>query len=445
MKTFKFFKILLTFLFVFVSTQSFAKTIKWSMQGDSLTLDPHAQNEGPTTQVSRQVYEALVTRGLDMTIEPQLATKWSTTDPNTWIFKLREDVKFSDGSKMTSRDVVFSILRAKQRTSDFKEYISTVSGVEAIDDYTVKVTTSKPNPILLNQLSNIFVMSRDWSEKNFAVTAQNWDAGQETFSATNAMGTGPFKITLREPNTKTVFKRNKHWWGDMKDNKVTEIHLLPIKNAATRVAALLSGEVDLVTDAPVQDLARIGSSSAHKVNSTAQMRTIFLGMDQAADKLRTGNTGDNPFKKKEVRQALYQAIDIEAIKKKVMRGLSEPAGIITFPGVNGYTKELDARLPYDVDAAKKLLADAGYPNGFDVELRCPNDRYVNDEAICTAVVGMLGKIGVNVSLFAQTKSKHFKELKDNQGDFYMLGWGVPTLDSHYVFPVSYTHLRAHET
>ncbi len=412
MKTFKFFKILLTFLFVFVSTQSFAKTIKWSMQGDSLTLDPHAQNEGPTTQVSRQVYEALVTRGLDMTIEPQLATKWSTTDPNTWIFKLREDVKFSDGSKMTSRDVVFSILRAKQRTSDFKEYISTVSGVEAIDDYTVKVTTSKPNPILLNQLSNIFVMS-------------------------NAMGTGPFKITLREPNTKTVFKRNKHWWGDMKDNKVTEIHLLPIKNAATRVAALLSGEVDLVTDAPVQDLARIGSSSAHKVNSTAQMRTIFLGMDQAADKLRTGNTGDNPFKKKEVRQALYQAIDIEAIKKKVMRGLSEPAGIITFPGVNGYTKELDARLPYDVDAAKKLLADAGYPNGFDVELRCPNDRYVNDEAICTAVVGMLGKIGVNVSLFAQTKSKHFKELKDNQGDFYMLGWGVPTLDSHYVFHYLY--------
>jgi peptide/nickel transport system substrate-binding protein len=251
------------------------------------------------------------------------------------------------------------------------------------------------------------------------------------------MGTGPFKITLREPNTKTVFKRNSRWWGSMKDNKVTEIQLLPIKNAATRVAALLSGEIDLVTDAPVQDLDRITASAGHKVVSTPQMRTIFLGMDQAADKLRSGNTGDNPFKKKEVRQALYQAIDIEAIKKKVMRGLSEPAGIITFPGVTGYTKELDKRLPYDVDAAKKLLASAGYPNGFDVELRCPNDRYVNDEAICTAVVGMLGKIGVNVSLFAQTKSKHFKELKDNQGDFYMLGWGVPTLDSHYVFHYLY--------
>ena len=437
MKFKNFIKIFFVILFVFVSTHSYAKTIKWSMQGDSLTLDPHAQNEGPTTQVSRQVYEALVTRGLDMSIEPQLATDWKTTDPNTWVFNLRKDVKFSDGTDMTAKDVVFSILRAKQPTSDFKEYISTISDVKEIDNYTVQVSTSKPNPILLNQLSNIFIMSKKWSIDFGATVSQNWDGGEETFSATNAMGTGPFKITLREPNTKTVFERNSNWWGSMKDNSVSEIHLLPIKNSATRVAALLSGEVDLVTDAPVQDLARIGNSADHEVVSTAQMRTIFLGMDQAADKLRSGNTGDNPFKKKEVRQALYQAIDIEAIKKKVMRGLSEPAGIITFPGVNGYTKDLDKRLPYDVDAAKKLLADAGYPKGFDVELRCPNDRYVNDEAICTAVVGMLGKIGVNVSLFAQTKSKHFKELKEDKGDFYMLGWGVPTLDSHYVFHYLY--------
>ena len=437
MKFKNFIKIFFAILFVFVSTHSYAKTIKWSMQGDSLTLDPHAQNEGPTTQVSRQVYEALVTRGLDMSIEPQLATDWKTTDPNTWVFNLRKGVKFSDGTDMTAKDVVFSILRAKQPTSDFKEYISTISDVKEIDNYTVQVTTSKPNPILLNQLSNIFIMSKKWSIDFGATVSQNWDGGEETFSATNAMGTGPFKITLREPNTKTVFERNSNWWGSMKDNSVSEIHLLPIKNSATRVAALLSGEVDLVTDAPVQDLARIGNSADHEVVSTAQMRTIFLGMDQAADKLRSGNTGDNPFKKKEVRQALYQAIDIEAIKKKVMRGLSEPAGIITFPGVNGYTKDLDKRLPYDVDAAKKLLADAGYPKGFDVELRCPNDRYVNDEAICTAVVGMLGKFGVNVNLFAQTKSKHFKELKEDKGDFYMLGWGVPTLDSHYVFHYLY--------
>ena len=173
---------ILSLVLVFGFSSVSAQTIKWSMQGDSLTLDPHAQNEGPTTQVSRQVYEALVERGLDMKIGPALATKWKAIDPNTWIFTLREDARFSDGSGMTSEDVVFSILRAKQRTSDFKEYISTVSGVEAVGDYAVKITTSNPNPILLNQLSNIFIMSKAWSEKNFATSPQNWDAGQETFS-----------------------------------------------------------------------------------------------------------------------------------------------------------------------------------------------------------------------------------------------------------------------
>ncbi len=163
-------RILLSLVLVFGFSSAWAKTIKWSMQGDSLTLDPHAQNEGPTTQVSRQVYEALVQRGLDMKIGPALATKWKAVDPNTWYFFLREDVKFSNGQDMTSEDVVFSILRAKQPTSDFKEYISTISGVKAIDTYTVQIKTSKPNPILLNQLSNIFIMSKKWSEENFAMT-----------------------------------------------------------------------------------------------------------------------------------------------------------------------------------------------------------------------------------------------------------------------------------
>jgi peptide/nickel transport system substrate-binding protein len=384
-------RILLALTIVFGFSSSWANTIKWSMKGDSLTLDPHAQNEGPTTMVSRQVYEALVTRGLDMTIGPQLATDWKAINPTTWVFNLRKDVKFHDGSSMTSEDVVFSILRAKQPTSDFKEYISSISSVKAIDEYSIQIETTEPNPILLNQLSNIFVMSKAWAAKNFSIAPQNWNASQETYASSNTMGTGPFEITLREPNTKTIFKKNKKWWGKVEHN-LNSIELLPIANAATRVAALLSGEIDIVTDAPVQDLDRIKSSATHKVLSTPQMRTIFLGMDQGADKLRSGNTGDNPFKKKEVRQALYQAIDIKAIQKKVMRGLSEPAGIITFPGVTGYTTALDERLPYDPEAAKKLLTQAGYPNGFDVELRCPNDRYVNDEAICTAVVGMFGKL-----------------------------------------------------
>ena len=182
-------RILLTVLLVFGFSSAWAKnTIKWSMKGDSLTLDPHAQNEGPTTMVSRQIYEALVTRGIDMSIGPQLATDWKATNPTTWVFNLRTDVTFHNGDKMTSEDVVFSLLRAQQPTSDFKEYISTITSVKALDDYTVEIQTRDPNPILLNQLSNIFVMSKKWAGENFAVVPQNWDAGQETFSATKRNG-----------------------------------------------------------------------------------------------------------------------------------------------------------------------------------------------------------------------------------------------------------------
>jgi peptide/nickel transport system substrate-binding protein len=226
-------KILIILSLVFGFSSASANTIKWSMAGDSLTLDPHAQNEGPTTQVSRQVYEALVTRGIDMSIGPQLASKWKAVDPTTWYFFLREDVKFSDGTPMTSEDVVFSIIRAQQPTSDFKEYISSISSVKAIDDYTVQIKTKEPNPILLNQLSNIFVMSKAWAEKHFALAPQNWGASQETYASVNAMGTGPFKITLREPNTKTVFKKNTRWWGDVEHN-LTTVELIPIANAASR-------------------------------------------------------------------------------------------------------------------------------------------------------------------------------------------------------------------
>jgi peptide/nickel transport system substrate-binding protein len=233
-------RLLLAAVLLFGFSSAWAASIKWSMKGDSLTLDPHAQNEGPTTMVSRQVYEALVTRGLDMKIGPQLATKWKAVNPTTWYFYLREDVKFSNGTPMTSEDVVFSFIRAQQPTSDFKEYISSISSVKAIDKYTVQIKTKEPNPILLNQISNIFVMSKEWANENFSTAPQNWKASQETYASTNAMGTGPFKITLREPNTKTVFKKNSKWWGNVEHN-LNSIELLPIANAATRVAALLSG------------------------------------------------------------------------------------------------------------------------------------------------------------------------------------------------------------
>ena len=416
-----------------------AATIKWSMPGDSLTLDPHAQNEGPTHMVSRQVYEGLVTPGINMEILPQLATSWEAKGPETWIFSLREGVMFHDGSSLTASDVAFSINRAKTAPSDMVDLIKSIKSATAIDDNTVEVKTEGPNPLLLNQLTQIFVMSEDWAKANDCEVSYNWDAGESSYCASNANGTGPFKITFREQDVRTVFEKNNGWWGDHSTHNIDKIELLPIKNDATRVAALLSGEIDYTNILPVQDIARIKSSSGHIVKSTPSNRTIFFGMDQGSAELNSSNVkGKNPFADKRVRLAMYHSLDMEAIKDKVMRGQSAPAGIITAPGINGHTPERDQRLAYDPELSKKLLAEAGYPDGFELTLDCPNDRYINDEAICVAAIGMFAKIGVTVNLDSKTKSQHFSEVKEGDAngmtsDMYMLGWGVPTFDSEYVY------------
>ena len=374
--------VVLSLLFMGIFSPVFANTLKWSMPGDSLTLDPHAQNEGPTHMVSRQVYEGLVTHDIGMNIQPQLATSWENTDPETWIFNIREGVTFHDGSTLKASDAAFSIIRAKTDPSDMVDLIKSIKSAKAIDDLTLEIKTEGPNPILLNQLVQIFIMSESWSKANGCDVSYNWDAGETSYCASAANGTGPFKITLREQDVRTIFKRNKSWWGDQSQHNIDKIELLPIKNDATRIAALLSGEIDYTNVVPVQDLERIAASSAHKINQVAQNRTIFFGMDQGSAELFSSNVkGKNPFADKRVRLGMYHALDMDAIKDKVMRGQSFPAGIITAPGVNGYTKAHDTRLPYDPELSKKLLAEAGYPDGFEVTLDCPNDRYVNDEAI----------------------------------------------------------------
>jgi len=208
----------------------------------------------------------------------------------------------------------------------------------------------------------------------------------------------------------------------------------PISNAATRVAALLSGEVDFVLDPPLQDLKRIDATDGLKTVSVPQVRTIFFGMDQSIAELRSSNVkGANPFSDVRVRQAMDLAIDETAIQRVVMEGLSFPAGMITSPGVLGNTPEQDQPMGFDLAKAQALMSEAGYGDGFSVRLDCPNDRYNNDEKICQAAVAMLARIGIDVSLEAITKAQHFPKIQKRETDFYMLGWGVPTLDSHYVF------------
>jgi peptide/nickel transport system substrate-binding protein len=307
--------------------------------------------------------------------------------------------------------------------------------VEVIDDHTVKLLTDGPNPILPNQLSDLFIMDSGWAKANNVENPQDFAGKEETFAVRNANGTGPFVLGSRAPDEMTVLTRNANWWGnDMFPGNVDKIEYRPISNAATRVAALLSGEVDFVLDAPLQDLKRIEAADGLQVKTVAQIRSIFFGMDQGVDELRSSNIkGKNPFKDARVREAFNLAIDKKAIQRVVMEGLSFPTAMITPPGVLGNTPELDKSYGFDLDRAKSLMADAGYGDGFEIQLDCPNNRYNNDEKICQAAVAMLAKIGVKVKLDAIPKAQHFPKIQKRVTDFYMLGWGVSTLDSHYVF------------
>ena len=408
--------------------------LRWTSQGDALTMDPHSQNEGPTMVMNSQFYEALVTRDEALLLKPELASSW-TSAPDGWTFNLRKGVKFHDGADFTAEDVVFSFNRAKHEASDYKEQAKNVVSVEVIDDHTVKLLTDGPNPILPNQLSDLFIMDSGWAKANNVENPQDFAGKEETFAVRNANGTGPFVLGSRAPDEMTVLTRNANWWGnDMFPGNVDKIEYRPISNAATRVAALLSGEVDFVLDAPLQDLKRIEAADGLQVKTVAQIRSIFFGMDQGVDELRSSNIkGKNPFKDARVREAFNLAIDKKAIQRVVMEGLSFPTAMITPPGVLGNTPELDKSYGFDLDRAKSLMADAGYGDGFEIQLDCPNNRYNNDEKICQAAVAMLAKIGVKVKLDAIPKAQHFPKIQKRVTDFYMLGWGVSTLDSHYVF------------
>lgn len=414
-----------------------AETLRWARAGDSLTLDPHAQNEGPTHTLAHQIYEPLIIRDHFGQFEGALATEWApkAEDPNVWVFKLREGVKFHDGSDFTSEDVVFSFERAKSETSAMKELLTSIVEVRAVDDMTVEFVTEGPNPILPNNFTNLFIMDKGWTEANGVTRVQDIAKGETTFAATNAMGTGAYVLTIREPDVRTVLTQNADYWGaDDFPLQVTEIVYTPIQNAATRVAALLSGEVDFIQDVPVQDLERVAGTDGLAVETAAQNRVIFFGMNSGADDITRDNVdGANPLADVRVRKAMSLAINRDAIKQVVMRGQSAPAGMIAPPFVNGWTAEMDGASMTDIDAAKALMAEAGYADGFSIQLDCPNDRYINDEAICQAAVGMMGQIGVTVNLDAKPKAQHFPLIQNGETDFYMLGWGVPTYDSEYIF------------
>lgn len=407
-----------------------AQTVRIANQGDSLSMDPHSLNESLQLSVTGNVYEALVGRNKDLSVAPALATSWRQTSPTVWRFELRKGVQFHDGTPFTADDVVFSFARTQVEGSDMKSYTNDVKEVRKVGDHVVEIETKAPFPILPDVISLVYIMSKKWSEDNQASRPVDRRKGIENAASFRANGTGPYRLRERQPNVRTTFVRNGAYWGKI-DGNVQEVVFTPIGNDATRVAALLSGEVDVMEPVPVQDIDRVNGSANARVLVGPELRTIFLGMDQSRNELLYSNIkGKNPFKDKRVRQAFYQAIDIDGIQKTVMRGASRPTALMVGPGVNGFDAGLNKRLPQDAEAAKKLLAEAGYPNGFEVTMNCPNDRYVNDARICQTVAANLARIGVKINLAAETKGTYFPKILRRDTSFYMLGWTPGTYDAH---------------
>jgi peptide/nickel transport system substrate-binding protein len=406
-----------------------AATLRWSSQGDYLSADPHAQNEGLNNLVNDEIYERLTTRDKALAIVPSLATSWEARGPATWRFHLRHGVVFHDGTPFTADDVVYSIARAQLPSSNFKVFATPLGTARRVDDYTVDLELAKPLPaaVMLENVNTVFIVSRAWCGKHGSQQPQDFKTGEETYASRNANGTGPYVLVKREAEIATVLRRNPRWWGDgagRREGNVDEIVYRPIKSDATRMAALLTGEIDLVLDPPLQDLPRLRADPALRIVEGPENRVIFLAMDQERAELKYSDVkGANPLKDLRVRQALYQAIDIEAIQRQVMRGQSRPTGSMV-PAPRAAFPELEPRLlPFDVARARALLAEAGYPNGFELGLDCPNNRYVNDERICTALAAMLAKAGIRLRVNAMPRAQFFQKVDQFDISMNLYGWG----------------------
>ena len=406
---------------------------RWANDGDSNSMDPYGRQETFLLSFDANMYEPLVQHDEHLRPDPALATEWSQTAPDVWRFKLRRGVKFHDGSPFTADDVVFSYGRVTGPGSSLAATVALVKEVKKIDDYTVDIVTKGPDPILPGEIFGWDIMSKTWCENNGAERAADLTKSEENYATSHANGTGPFMLADRQPGVETTLVKNPNWWGKPKFN-IDKAVFHRIADQHTRIAALLSGDLDMVYTVPPQDIETIAKAPHLKIIQGPELRTIYLGFDVARDELIESNVkGKNPMKDLLVRKAFYQAIDEEAIKNKVMRGSATPTALMVGPGINGFDPALNKRfLPYDPEAAKKLLAEAGYAHGFEIGMDCPNDRYINDEGICTAVVAMLAKIGVKVNPLIQTRAKYFAKIlgPEYNTSFFLLGWTPATYDAH---------------
>jgi peptide/nickel transport system substrate-binding protein len=410
-----------------------AAEFKWANNGDVRAMDPYTLNETVQNALLMNIYEGLVRRDTHLAVEPALAASWEKLSDTVWRFHLRAGVKWQDGSPFTAEDVLFSYKRITSKTSQYSDLVGSIKEIRRVDDLTVDIETKGPDPLLLSELVSMLIMNEKWCTDNNS-TEPAIVGTSDNPALRTAMGTGPFRLVSREADRRTVMEKNPTWW-DKPQHNLDRFEFDVIASDPTRVAALLSGEVDMIYTVPIQDQARIAADPKLKIIQGPELRTIYLGFDEARDELLKSNVkGKNPFKDLRVRQAFAYAIDENAIARVVMRGQAKPTWEMWGAGVSGFDPALNTRPKVDLAKSKALLAAAGYPNGFEVTLDCPNDRYVNDEAICTAVAGMLAKVGMKIDVYARTKTKFFADTNypNYQTSFFLLGWTPDTYDAHNV-------------
>ncbi len=415
-----------------------AKTLRIASGFDPQTMDPHALALLYHTRVITQVYESLVGRTKDFRLEPQLATSWESLDGGRrWRFKLRPGVKFHDGSPLTADDVVFSLERSVATPSQRNFHLRNMTGARRVDDLTVDVLLNAPDAVLPEKTWLIAIMSKAWATKHSVLKAQDYNGKQETYAVRNVNGTGAYKLQRYEPDARTILVANRDWWGWKQaglppaDKAVTEVHYVVMFSDATRLAALASGEVDLVLDPPFQDVARLKQDKRVKVSEVVDIGMQYFGFDQARAELEGSDVkGRNPFKDVRVRRAVYQAIDIDLILQKVLRGQARATGAFMSSLLDGYDPKLAPRLKYDPQAARALLKEAGYAEGFGVSLDCVNTAY--REAVCQAVAAMLTQVGIRVRLNSTPAAQFFPKLTQATTSFYEVGW-TPGTDPYNIF------------
>lgn len=412
-------------LFACLQPLAVAQTLRWATAGDSQTLDPHAQNDALTQQIANHIYDSLVDRDHNLDYSPQLAERWEVVNDRLWRFHLRRGVTFHDGTPLTAEDVVFSLRRAQHPNSNVRVYANALGEVRKVDDHTIEFAQPEPNPALLQHLTTLWIMSRAWAQRHRVSVPLDFKSGEQSYASLNTNGTGPFVLKSRKPGVETVLTRNPRYWKPLEGNVQTIIHR-PVANSATRMAALASGEIDLVQDPSPQDIPRLRDNKALKVIEGVENRIIFVGMDQARPHLESG--APNPFRDRRVREALYRAIDIDALHLKVMRGLARPTGGF-LPRQVAAPPAQEPRLPFDLATARRLLAEAGFPDGFDIGMDCPNNRYVNDGPICQALAAMWAKAGIRVKLNLMPQLTYWPKLEKHDTRLYLMGWGGASTDA----------------